>query len=177
MGLDADIHAGGQAWHTGETRTAVFLFSPDRRRVVLLRRAPWKAFAPNRWTGIGGRVEAGEAVEAAARRELEEETGLRPGDVGGLDYLALVDDPIGVRLAYFAGTLSREELPACSEGTLHWVETGALSELDIIENTRLCLLDLLAGRVPAGRPARGRFERDARGTLVGLRWYAEHEEP
>ncbi len=29
-------------------------------RFLLLKRSASKAFAPNRWTGIGGRVEAGE---------------------------------------------------------------------------------------------------------------------
>lgn len=45
--------------------------------LLQLRDADAKA-DPNRWSPPGGHIEAGEGPEEAARRELAEETGLRP---------------------------------------------------------------------------------------------------
>jgi 8-oxo-dGTP diphosphatase len=52
-----------------------FCFSPDRRRVLLIRknRPAWQAGKLN---GVGGKVEPGETPAAAARREFREETNL-----------------------------------------------------------------------------------------------------
>jgi 8-oxo-dGTP diphosphatase len=47
-------------------------------RVLVARRAP-DAHAGSLWEFPGGRIEAGETAEAAARREMSEETGLLGG--------------------------------------------------------------------------------------------------
>lgn len=51
--------------------------------------APWRillglkkrGFGAGKWNGFGGKVEKGETIEAAALRELEEESGLSFGNV------------------------------------------------------------------------------------------------
>ena len=45
-------------------------------RILLVQRSMKKKFLPGYWEIPGGHVEEGETPEAAARRELEEETGL-----------------------------------------------------------------------------------------------------
>src|SRR5258708_6573932 len=40
-----------------------------------------RGFGANRWNGMGGKVEAGETIEAAARRETQEEIGVTVGDL------------------------------------------------------------------------------------------------
>jgi 8-oxo-dGTP diphosphatase len=52
-----------------------FVFSPDRARVLLIRkkRPAWQAGLLN---GVGGKLEPGESSEQAMRRECHEETGL-----------------------------------------------------------------------------------------------------
>jgi 8-oxo-dGTP diphosphatase len=46
------------------------------QRLLLLRHAPGSDRFAGRWNGVGGHVEAGEGLCAAARRELREEAGL-----------------------------------------------------------------------------------------------------
>ena len=46
-------------------------------RIYLQQRPLWKDIQPGKWdTAVGGHVDAGESVEAAARRELKEELGI-----------------------------------------------------------------------------------------------------
>ncbi|MCX6027514.1 MAG: NUDIX domain-containing protein [Chloroflexi bacterium] len=56
-------------------RTLVFVFRGEQ--VLLLRGASAKQIWPDRYNGIGGHVQRGEDALSAARRELEEETGLQ----------------------------------------------------------------------------------------------------
>ena len=54
----------------------------DRSGAVLLQlRDEHAPVSPNRWSLPGGRVEDGESPEVAARRELQEETGLTAGEL------------------------------------------------------------------------------------------------
>ncbi len=59
-------------------RTAhVVVFSADRRRVLLQKRAMTKDVQPGRWdTAVGGHLSPGETWESAARREMAEELGI-----------------------------------------------------------------------------------------------------
>lgn len=52
-----------------------FLFTPDRQRVVLMRKArpEWQR---GRLNGVGGRIEEGETPKRAMEREAHEETGV-----------------------------------------------------------------------------------------------------
>ncbi len=119
--------------------TVVVLFHGER--LLLLRRAAGKTFAPNRWTGLGGKVEPTELgdLAAAARRELFEETDLAPHEVGELRLrrtLTFAHPAEGlVCLLYFTAPVASDRVPACPEGTLAWVVPPDLPTLDIIDNT------------------------------------------
>lgn len=112
-----------------------FVVDP-RGRVLLVRRAAEQEEYGGRWSGVSGRIEAGEAPVDAARREVAEETGLRPGQVAveAVGDPLRVDDPDAdraflvhpVRLAYDgpgdAVRLDREN------DRCEWVEPGAIRE-------------------------------------------------
>lgn len=53
----------------------------DEGLILLQLRDEHAPVAPNKWSLVGGHMEPGEEPEAAARRELEEETALSAGDL------------------------------------------------------------------------------------------------
>jgi 8-oxo-dGTP diphosphatase len=74
------------------------------RRVLVARRAAGSHLA-GYWEFPGGKIEPGEPPEQAARRELEEETGLA---AARLEPLVLVDHEYGGRPFRFHAYLARE---------------------------------------------------------------------
>ena len=125
---------------------------------LLLRRSPQKRFLPNRWTGLGGRVEADELgdLRRSVLRELTEETDLTEADLEHLTLRRMLShnrpgEPLTV-LFYFTAELRRYALPDCTEGTLHWRLPQDFSALDIIETTAQVLPRLVEDvtREPSG---------------------------
>jgi len=116
------------------------------KRYLLLRRAETKRFAPGMWTGVGGLVESSEFtdLQAAALRELFEETGIVVNDISNLVLRRVLlharpKSPLTL-LLYFTGLLgSPSTLPECTEGTLAWISRDQLAELKFIENAQLVI--------------------------------------
>ena len=65
--------------------TALKAVITDGHRALIVRRAPDDDVAPGSWEFPGGKIEFGEALEEALRREVREETGL-VAEVGALLY-------------------------------------------------------------------------------------------
>lgn len=136
--------------------TTIFLLFDDRW--LLLKRSSSKRLLPNRYTGLGGRVETDEFgdLRRSVLRELFEETGMREGD---LEHLALrrllthnrPGEPL-TNLFYFTAALKDYALPDCTEGTLHWTEPENFAGLDVIETTAQVLPRLVedVAHEPAG---------------------------
>ena len=94
------------------------IWSPEKQRYLLLRRAASKDFAPGVWECVTGRVDQGEGFEDALRREVREELGvtarvlcilgtthfyrgaLTPdNELLGVVYLCVVDDADAVHIS------------------------------------------------------------------------------
>ena len=116
-----------------QTWTVIFLLDAvPPQRLVLLKRAAWKSFAPDMYTGIGGKEEHNEGPLACALRELEEETGLADVTLNEFAHCLLDGEK---SLHYYWGIAPQPALPACTEGTLEWVTTKDLLTLPIIPTT------------------------------------------
>src|SRR5579875_9152 len=156
-----------------DIRTVVVLFHAGR--LLLLRRSPSKRFAPNRWTGLGGKVEPGEIGDllSAARREVLEETDLAPEEIEELRvrrYLLFAHPAEGiVCLVYLTGQTRTGRTPATTEGVLRWVHPDELPTLDLIENTgRVLPLQIEDVRSASPVVRCGIASYDASGRLVTI---------
>lgn len=127
-------------------------------RWLLLKRSSNKRLLPDRYTGLGGRVEADELVDLrrSVLRELFEETGLGEDDLEHLILRRMLThnrpgEPLTV-LFYYTAELKRYALPSCTEGTLHWTAPEKFADLDIIETTAQVLPKLVedVAKEPSG---------------------------
>lgn len=74
--------------------TVLFLIKDDRILLAMKKRG----FGTGKWNGVGGKVDAGETVTAAAIRECQEEIGvtpLKPQLVGKLKFYEKADPNFG----------------------------------------------------------------------------------
>jgi 8-oxo-dGTP diphosphatase len=135
----------GAARHLATPRTLLFLRCGRRR--LFLEGGPRKWFA-GRLNGVGGSVEAGEDVLAAARREAEEETGLVPTSLDLAAVIHVMAEPV-VMLFVFTGVLPEGDLREGEEGRLVWLSDDELH----LRSARLVtdLVDLVP-RLDARRP-------------------------
>ncbi len=129
--------------HSLIPRTLIFLTREDE--ILLLRGAPDKPLWANHYNGLGGHVEAGETLYAAALRELREESGIEPRHLNlrALIHVALPEPP-GVLLAVFLGEAPAGTTPRPSpEGTPEWIKQTDVQTLPLVEDLFTLLPRLL----------------------------------
>jgi 8-oxo-dGTP diphosphatase len=125
-------------------RTLVFLTSRNPQsgeaELLLLKGAPHKRLWANLYNGIGGHVEAGEDIYAAALREVHEETGLHVAQLA-LRGVVNIDTGIGeegprpgVMMFVFAGEAANREVQPTAAGTPEWIPLAALPGLPLVDD-------------------------------------------
>jgi 8-oxo-dGTP diphosphatase len=145
-------------------RTLVFLTNGDS--VLLLKGAPTKRLWANRYNGLGGHIEPGETVAAAALREVWEEAGIGGDQIDDFALRALINvegSPQGVLICVFTGVARTRAVAGSAEGTPEWVPIARLGEIDLVDERRLLPRLLGEGGVLFGHQRHG-----ADGTLAAF---------
>lgn len=119
-------------------RTLVFLFSGNQ--VLLLQGSASKKIWAGKFNGLGGHIEPGEHIQAAALRELKEEAGLQHIQLThcGTIMVDTQGNP-GVCIFIFKGQYNAELLTQSSEGELHLIPMESIHEYPLVAD----LYDLL----------------------------------
>ena len=93
-----------------------------------------------KWIGVGGKIEEGESIVHAFKREIKEETGL---DVKSYSYLGKIDFLNDAyppeRMFLFKVTSFEGEVSNCDEGELAWVKKEEMGSLPMWEGDKAFL--------------------------------------
>jgi 8-oxo-dGTP diphosphatase len=120
----------------------VLVFVTHGTSLLLLKGAPDKRIWPNLYNGIGGHVERGEDIQAAALREIQEEVGLEEIDdlrLRGIIHIDARDPATGIMLFVFtAASLTREISPS-PEGIPEWVDRRELPGGSLVPDLEMLL--------------------------------------
>jgi 8-oxo-dGTP diphosphatase len=151
-------------------RTLIFVTSADpqsaEQKVLLLKGAATKRLWANKYNGLGGHVEAGEDVRAAAKRELLEETGLQVQlTLAGVIHIdtghAQEQAPPGIMIFVFRGQSVERAVHTTAEGAPEWIPVARLADLPLVDDLPHLLPLVLAG----GPIFFGHYQPDERGEM------------
>lgn len=119
-------------------RTLIFITRGDA--LLLIKGAPTKRLWANKYNGIGGHIERGEDALSAARRELQEETGLQDVTLRLVGTI-LIDAGAGAGIALyvFSGQNETGALIESAEGQLEWVPIPRLADYALVEDLPIIL--------------------------------------
>lgn len=93
-----------------------------------------------KWIGVGGHFEEGESPEDCVIREVREETGLTLTQYAYRGIVTFVSDAWGTEYMHlFTADGFTGEMRACDEGTLRWIDKGALLSLPMWAGDRIFL--------------------------------------
>ncbi|MEA2715139.1 MAG: 8-oxo-dGTP diphosphatase / 2-hydroxy-dATP diphosphatase [Candidatus Parcubacteria bacterium] len=112
-----------------------------------------EGFGAGRWNGFGGKVEEGESIEEAARREVREECGIECDRLAKLGLLRFEfeDDPLALEVHVFKATEYRGEPVETAEMKPQWFMVDDTPFKDMWQDDVYWMPLFLKGRKFQGR--------------------------
>ena len=100
----------------------IAVYDHTRQKILMCRRRkdPYKG----KLNFVGGKLEPGESSQAAAYRELFEETGITPQDISLVHLMDMVYYTYGMQIEVYAGQLNRECRVFGQENELLWLDAA-----------------------------------------------------
>ena len=137
------------AWQKSIKVKTTLAYIESEGNYLLLHRVKKKNdLNEGKWIGVGGKIEEGESMVHAFKREIKEEAGL---DVKAYSYLGKIDflnDAFPPERMYlFKVTSFSGELIDCDEGDLAWIKKEEMTSLPMWEGDK-AFLPLLEGKEP-----------------------------
>ena len=144
--------------------------------VLLLRGAPTKRIWANRLNGVGGHIERGEDIKAAAWREIHEETGLQVTNLR-LCGIVQIDSgaPVGITMFVWTALAAERTTTPCAEGSLEWHSIHNLPTADLVDDLAILLPRVLASQASAA-PFFAHYSYDEHNQLQ-IAWETENYSP
>lgn len=129
------------AWRKQIKVKTTLAYIENEDRYLLLHRTK-KKDDPNegKWIGVGGKLEKGESMVAAFKREVKEETGLEVGRYSYLGRIDFLNDRYPPeRMFLFKVTSFSGKATECDEGELAWVKKEDMAKLPMWEGDKAFL--------------------------------------
>lgn len=119
----------------------------DGKKLLMIKRAEG-LFGAGKWSGLGGKIEAGESKEQACVREVYEESGLHVDDLkyhGSLGFM--FENTEESIVAFVFSTMSFKGVLAESpEGVLRWIGFDEIPYNEMWDDSRYWLPLLIDGK-------------------------------
>jgi len=114
-------------------RTLIFITRGDH--LLLIKGAPTKRLWANQYNGIGGHIDQGEETLTAARRELEEETGIIPDDLWLCGTITVdTGQSPGIGIFVFRGESATGTVRESDEGSIEWLPIDEIERYPLVED-------------------------------------------
>ena len=100
----------------------IVVYDHTGQKILMCRRRkdPYKG----KLNFVGGKLEPGEASEAAAYRELQEETGISRQDISLVHLMDMVYHTYHMQIEVYVGRLKREVVVSGDENELLWLDAN-----------------------------------------------------